>query len=189
MKAPGESLGDIIYRRPEIYTAFYPDRTPAASMRAESGAYSAPSILMMLAPSNARNMEPERFDRRDGIIRPMDLGGKLGISLLFSVYEPGVRQPGFDGNDPDLIADPGAEGFFTVTDWMDEVSAALIAAQNVPGSDLFLWEGSLTYSPYMEGGYISDTRPIYYGIMNMVFGHYARGLSAADAAITAALEG
>lgn len=193
MKAPGESIGDIVYRTPGVHVAFYPNRPQpmARTSRAlDTDAASAPSILIMLAPSQAQNMEEERFDQRQNIGRPDELGGKLTLMLLFSVYEPGTRLHGFDGRNPERIMDATDEGFYTLTDWMDEVVAALVTARHIPGSDMYVWPGSVQYSSYADGDYIADRRPLYYGLVSVTFGHYARQIhSAAGAdAIDKALE-
>jgi hypothetical protein len=193
MKAPGESISDIIYRTPAVHVGFYPNRPQPmarASRALDTDAASAPSILIMLAPSQAQNMEEERFDQRQNIGRPDELGGKLSITLLFAVYEPGTRLHGFDGHSPERIMDATDEGFYTLTDWMDDVVAALITARHIPGSDMYVWPGSVQYSSYADGDYIADRRPLYYGMVSVTFGYYARQIhSAAGAdAIDKALE-
>lgn len=175
-KAPGATLDDIVYKQPRMYTAYYPARpykqNQAPGMALGPDDASAPSVLFMLTPSQAQNMEEERLDRYNNISRPAEFGGKLGMLMQFAVFDPGVRLPGFDGNHPDLIEDATEDGFYALTDWMDNVMRALITSDTIPGSDMFVIKNTIKYSPYIDGDYIADRRPFYYGQLAATFGYY-----------------
>ena len=54
-----------------------------------------PGILIMPNQAYAKYTEEKRFDRYSNIRRPQEMGQHLSVSILFSVYEPGIRLPGF----------------------------------------------------------------------------------------------
>lgn len=191
MKAPGKSLTDIRYEQPRVYVGYYPIRPLKKGTIATGGTFdyaSAPAILIMFTPSKARDMEIEHFDRYNNIHRPQEFGGKLNISLLVSVYEPGTRLPGFDGNDPNGIIDESENGLFTLTDWMDDIQRALLAQETIPGTDMYVITSTIQYSPYVDGDYIADRRPYFYGMINLTFGYYAAISIKSDGAVEAALD-
>lgn len=193
LKAPGKSLDDIVYKRPKMYTAYYPsrpqkqDQPPGMALSPDDA--SAPSVLFMLTPSMAQSMEEERFDRYNNIHRPAEFGGKLGILMQFVIYDPGVRLPGFGGRYPDLIEDATEDGFYTLTDWMDVVIRALLTCDAIPGSDMYVLKDTIKYSPYIDGDYIADRRPFYYGQLAVTFGYYTANLPNYEKDILAALDG
>lgn len=189
MKAPGKGINDIKYVTPQVYVGYYPAR-PTRNMQAPSNTMdnaSAPAILIMLTPSQAKNMEEERFDRYNNIHRPKEFGGKLNVMLLFSVYEPGTRLPGFDGNDPKGIVDESTTGFYELTDWMDDVQRALVTVKSIPGTDMYVWDNTITYGPYIDGDYLADRRPYFYGTISLTFGYYAAEANTRDDEIDRAL--
>ena len=152
MKAPAPNfdITQIIRQEPECYIAWQPTR-PDLSGRFQNDVQNVcPGILIMPAASKVKDMEEKRFDRYNGVSRPKDLGQTLSVSILFSVYEPGIRLPGFidDPEDMSKIIEGTEEGLF-----MNESSAA--------------------YSLYTDQSYVVDKRPIYYGFVNVEFGCYA----------------
>lgn len=139
-----------------------------------------PSILISPGISDAKNVEEQRFDRYNHIQRSQEMGNWLNVTILFSVYEPGIRLPGFfdtdasrQNVDPDKIIEGTEEGLFTLFDWMDDFKDALLGAKTIPGTDMVLDERSLTYSPYCDSNYIVDKRPIFYGFIGAKFYGYA----------------
>ena len=112
--------------------------------------------------------------------------------MLFSVYEPGIRLPGFKdsadehgrGLDMSLIVEGTEQGLFTLTDWMDDCMQALLRDRSIPETDLILEEHNMTYSLYTDQSYVVDRRPIYYGFVNATFMCYAEeGVNSAVRAI------
>jgi hypothetical protein len=126
-------------------------------------------------------MEEKRFDRYNNIHRPQEMGQHLSVSILFSVYEPGVRLPGFmdsvgetgAGLDLALIEEGTEQGLFTLMNWMDDCMEKLVGQKIIPKSDLYVDESTITYSLYTDQSYVVDRRPIYYGFVNVTFGCYA----------------
>lgn len=175
--------GDIsvIQRQePPVYVGYWPMR------RDETGAWErtpynvCPGVLISYGVGHARADEEKRFDRYNHIIRPKELGQTLTVSVLFSIYEPGTRLPGFaasaksdEGMDMSLITEGTEEGLFTLTDWMDEFKDKILAQRTIPESDLIVDEAEITYSPYMDSEYIVDKRPIYYGFVQVKFNCYS----------------
>lgn len=167
-------------QKPPVFLFLQPKRRDETGAWVESPVNVCPSILIAPGQSHAKNMEEQRFDRYNHISRPDELGQTLTVTVLFSVYEPGTRLPGFisgakaiDGMDMRLITEGTEEGFFTLTDWMDEFKDKLIAAKQIPGSDLIVDEASVMYSPYTDSEYIVDKRDCYYGFVNVRFRCYS----------------
>ena len=130
--------------------------------------------------AHAKNIEEKRFDRYAGVHRPPQLAQTLSVSILFSVYEPGIRLPGFidsadtdQGLDMSLFEEGTQEGLMTLVDWMDDCVQKLLGQRFIPKTDLFLNEASLVYSLYTDQSFVVDKRPIYYGFINADFNCYA----------------
>lgn len=181
MKAP-DPENDItkIHRvEPSVFLGWQPSRPDETGKLCANPMSVCPGILIAPGAGNVKNVEEHRFDTYKNVHRPQELGQWLNVSVLFSVYEPGIRLPGFAENaelgylDMDKIMEGTEEGLFTLLDWMDDFKDALVAEKFIPGSDLFVDEMSLTYSPYTENGYIVDKRPLYYGFINAKFQCYA----------------
>lgn len=176
--------GDIsVIRRqePPVYLGWWPKR------RDETGAWTVtpynvcPGILISPGSGHAQADEEKRFDRYNNIRRPKELGQTLLVTVLFSVYEPGTRLPGFtasakseDGMDMSLITEGTEEGLFALTDWMDEFKDKLLAQKEIPGCDLIVDEATIEYSPYMDSEYIVDKRDCYYGFVTVKFNCYSQ---------------
>ena len=138
-----------------------------------------PSILVMPTRGYAKYVEEQRFDRYRSIHRGQEMGQGLNVDILFSVYEPGVRLPGFLDSaeagriDPERMLDGTQEGLFTLTDWMDDLMKALLGEKIIPGTDLFVREAALEYGLYTDSGGVPDKRPYYFGFIHAEFVGYA----------------
>lgn len=180
MKAPAENMdiGTINRQEPTVYLAWAPARMDKAGNLKEVPLSTVPGILIMPNQTYAKYMEEKRFDRYNGVHRPQEMGQHLAVSILFSVYEPGVRLPGFVdsvgekgmGLDPSLILEGTEQGLFTLMSWMDDCMEKLLGQKMIPKTDLFVQEDTVTYSLYTDQSYVVDRRPIYYGFVNVVFG-------------------
>lgn len=184
MKAPGGgmNLAEMRLTEPKCYLAWAPSRLDQSGRLFEALPESiAPGIIIMPNQSTVKNMKEIRFDRYSGIHRPQELGQTLNVSILFCVYEPGTRLPGFaesaekngKGMDLGLLQEGTETGLFTLMDWMDDCKEKLLGARIIPETDLFLDEASMTYSLYTDQSYVVDRRPMYYGFVNASFGCYA----------------
>lgn len=185
LKSPGQgmNIAEVSLKEPSCYLAWAPAR------RDQSGRMDyttlpdsiLPGIILMPNLSSVKKMEEKRFDAYRNINRPQELGQKLNVSILFCVYEPGIRLPGFSesvgengsGLDLGLLKEGTEEGLFTLLDWMDDAKEKLLGQRAIPGTDLFLEEASMTYGLYTDQEFIVDRRPIYYGFINATFGCYA----------------
>ena len=183
MKAPAENfdIGIVKTQVPKCYLAWAPARVDDAGNPIAVPESTVPSVLLLPNHAYAKFVEEGRFDRRLNIHRPQEFGQQLGISFLFSVYEPGIRLPGFvqsvgekgNGLDTSLLLEGTEEGLMTLMDWMDDCIEKLLGAKIIPETDLFVRDESVTYSLYTDQKYVVDRRPIYYGFVNCVFGGYA----------------
>lgn len=189
MKAPAVNMdiAKIVRREPKVFLAWTPQRIDKMANYKDDLLSTCPGVLIMPAQSYVKYMEEKRFDRYNNVHRPADLGQHLAVSILFTVYEPGIRLPGFiDSADPNgkgidvsLIEEGTEEGLFTLFDWMDDCKEALLRDRMIPDSDLFLEESTAQYSLYTDQSYVVDRRPLYYGFINCSFECYAnRGQNA-----------
>lgn len=180
MKAPAENMdiGTINRQEPKVYLAWAPARMDKAGNLKEIPLSTVPGILIMPNQTYAKYMEEKRFDRYNNVQRPQEMGQHLAVSILFSVYEPGVRLPGFvdsvgekgAGLDASLILEGTEQGLFTLMNWMDDCMEKLLGQKMIPKTDLFVQEDTVTYSLFTDQSYVVDRRPIYYGFVNVVFG-------------------
>lgn len=185
MKAPGPNmnLSEIVRQEPRCFLAWAPTRMDQTGKLYEDTASVCPGIIIMPNQAHVKYMEEKRFDRYNNVHRPPDLGQNLSVSILFSVYEPGIRLPGFadsmdkngKGLDLSLIMEGTEQGLFTLLDWMDDCMEKLLGQKMIPQTDLFVDETSMTYSLYTDQNYVVDRRPIYYGFINVTFNCYAEG--------------
>lgn len=139
-----------------------------------------PAITIMPGPSPARYVEEHRFDRYNKIYRTQDMGQSLCVTMLFSIYEPGIRLPGLveamEKGDKDawaFIKDGTEEGCQTLTDWMDDAVALILRERTIPETDLTLEDDNMVYSFYTDQNFIVDKRPLYYGYVNVEWKGYA----------------
>lgn len=181
MKAPGPNMDitKIVRQEPRCYIGWQPARPDTSGYFPDDPVSVCPGILVMPNASHAKYVEEKRFDRYSGVHGPPELAQTLSVSILFSVYEPGIRLPGFidsaeseEGLDMSLFVEGTEEGLMTLVDWMDDCVQKLLGQRFIPQSDLFLKEASLVYSLYTDQNYVVDKRPIYYGFVNADFSCY-----------------
>lgn len=176
--APDGDITRVKITEPKVYLGWFPGRGPRTE-EWEDAPNEAPGILIAPGPICGQQVEVRRFDENSRVRRPPELGQKIQISMLFCIYEPGVRKAGFDelaeAEELDIarLSDGTREGLLTLTDWMDEAARQLLDTRCIPGSDLILQEETLNYGPYQDVGYIVDRRPFYYGFLNATFNGYA----------------
>ena len=182
MKAPGENFDITQIRRqePRVFIGWQPMHPDESGLLQSNPLSVCPSITIMPLPSYAKRVEERRFDRYNGVSRPRELGQTLCVDMLFSVYEPGIRLPGFidsaddpNGLDMTKLIEGTREGLFTLYDWMDDCVSRLLADMNIPHSDLFVHEEQLVSSLYMDQSFAVDKRPVYYGFVRAEFGCHA----------------
>lgn len=179
LKAPADNmdLTKIVRREPGCYIGWAPSRSNDKGLFLTGENIVCPAITIMPRSAYAKYTEGKRFDYANGVVRPMDMAQHLAVDMLFSVYEPGTRQPGFvqsgkdtgEGLDATLLADGTEQGLFTLTNWMDDAMEKLLERKMIPGTDLYMEEETMTYSLYYDQSYIVDKRPIYYGFVSLSF--------------------
>lgn len=179
LKAPGKDVTLDTYQEPRVYLAWPPSRGNQTGWGQPDPVNVAPGILIAPGTLYAKKPETDSNDLYKKLHRPEELGEAQSFSLLFIVYEPGVRLPGFEDAakkgmlDISKLEESTEEGLFTLTDWMDECKKKLMTSGGIPGTDMYLMARYLTAEPYSEGGYISDKRPYYYGFVSATFGGYS----------------
>lgn len=168
------------YQEPRCYLGWQPTRPDETGNLTPDPVSVTPGILIMPNAAHAKNVEEKRFDRYSGVHRPAELAQTLAVSILFSVYEPGIRLPGFslaaESNeliDMSLFQEGTEQGLMTLLNWMDDCIEKLLGQKFIPHTDLFLNEASMVYSLYTDQSFIVDKRPIYYGFVNAEFSCYA----------------
>lgn len=182
MKAPADDMDitQIVRQEPRCYIGWSPTRHDVTGYVDSDMLNVCPGILIMPNASHAKAMEEKRFDKYSGVHRPQELGQTLSVSILFSVYEPGIRLPGFVdsagsevGIDLSLLQEGTEEGLFTLLNWMDDCIEKLLGQKFIPQTDLFVDEAKMVYSLYTDQNYVTDKRPIFYGFVNVDFYCYA----------------
>jgi len=173
-------ITDFTYTEPRVFLAWQPLRPDEPGKADSNDPYSVcPAITVMPTASHARYEKEQRFDRYNNVHRPQDMGKSLSVQLLFAIYEPGVRYPGFaeglDGAGPDmsLIKDGTDAGLQTLVEWMDDAMELLLRYRCVPHTDLYLDDDAMFYSLYSDQNFVSDRRPLYYGFLTATFKGYA----------------
>lgn len=174
----GPAICDFTRGEPKVFLAWQPmkpDNPPSVS-----DLYNiAPSILIMPTFGNIRYTEEKRFDAYRKISRPQDMGQSVGMQFLFTIYEPGIRMPGFDesmeSGKPDmyLLKDGTEAGLMTLVDWMDDFIELVLRERSVPHTDLIIDDDTSVYSLYTDQNYVVDRRPYYYGFVNVTWKGYA----------------
>ncbi len=183
LKKPGPKMdfGEILRTEPSCFIGWAPSRL-AGNLQFQTEAETiCPGLLVMPNQAYAKYTEEKRFDRYSNIHRPQEMGQHLSVSILFSVFEPGTRLPGFvdsmgdkgQGVDMSLLLEGTEQGVYTLLNWMDDVKEALLGQKMIPHTDLAVEEESITYSLYTDQNYVVDRRPIYYGFINLTFLCYA----------------
>ena len=174
MKTPGEDLRDIRVTAPSVFLAWMPTRPDETGNVVSNPVNVCPGILVMPNQSRTKTVEEKRFDRYENVKRPKELGQTLAVSILMSVYEPGIRMPGYvETGDIRLVQEATEEGLYVLTDWMDELQEKLLSVGGIPDTDLFVNTDSMIYSLYTDQSFVVDKRPIYYGFVNVEFVCYA----------------
>lgn len=178
LKTPGPKmdLGKIERIEPKCYLAWAPSRLAEGAWETVPDSV-CPSLIVMPRRSYTKYTEEKRFDRYSNIHRPQEMGQHLSVDILFSVYEPGVRLPGFtesigkDGSGADfsLLMEATEQGLFTLLNWMDDVQEKLLGTKMIPHTDLAVDEESITYSLYSDQNFVVDRRPLYYGFVSVDF--------------------
>lgn len=176
LKTKGRDLSEELFVEPKCYTHFYPMKPDGEP---EDISTTAPSILIMPKGGQGKYTPEQRFDRYNHVHRVQEFGQTFGVSMLFSVYEPGIRLPGFYesgidrmGLNPEYILDGTDQGAFALFDWIDDAMEKILAVKTIPETDLTVNESTLVYAPYVDQEYIRDKRPIHYGFVNVEFyGH------------------
>lgn len=176
----GPNITDFTMAEPRAFLAWQPARpSEAGKVDSRDPISIAPSITIMPNAAYVRYTQEHRFDRYQKISRTQDMGQSLTLQILFSIYEPGVRYPGFaDGMDaghPDmsLLKDGTEPGLQTLVEWMDDAMELILRERTVPGTDLVLEDDNFMYSLYSDQAYIQDRRPLYQGFLNVEFKCYA----------------
>lgn len=182
MKAPAPDMDitKIIRQEPRCYLAWQPSRPDSTGMMNVDPFNVCPGIIIMPRIAHAKYTEEKRFDRFNNVHRSQELGQNLNVDILFSVYEPGVRLPGFvesaqsaEGLDMRLLMEGTEQGLFTLMDWMDDCIQKLLGQKFIPETDLFVNEATMAYSLYSDQNYVVDKRPIYYGFVTVTFNCHA----------------
>ena len=181
MKIPPPHMDITKYNEPgepSVFLGYAPMRMDeTGTLVKPDPLYVAPAITLMLDSSAAAYMEDKRFDRYNNVHRPKAYGQQVNIQALFTVYEDGVRMPGFidrvekdpEDFDMSLIKEGTSEGFLTLLDWMDDFKDALIEAGCIPNTDMMVNEESIVYTLREDQKYMTDNRPMYNGFVNVQF--------------------
>lgn len=179
--APGMDISGIVWRKPECWLAWAPASVDKSGMPTEIPENVAPSILVMPNQGFGKYVEEKRFDQYKNIHRAKQMGQHLPITFLFTVYEPGIRLPGFAqsagekgrGIDTTLIMEGTEEGLLTLYNWMDDCMSKLLGQKIIRETDLAVDEETVTHSLYTDSKYVVDRRPLFYGFVNVDFNCYA----------------
>ena len=176
----GPDITDFTMAEPRVFIAWQPARPNEPGKLDANDPYSVcPAITIMPNPSYARYVQEHRFDRYQNIHRSQEMGQSLTVQILFSIYEPGVRLPGFadgmDAKSPDmsLLKDGTEEGLKTLLNWMDDGIELLLRERTIPGTDLTLEDDNFMYALFTDQAYVVDRRPLYHGFLNVEFKGYA----------------
>lgn len=178
--APQMDVTKLARQEPKVYIAYYPMRPDQTAWVMQEILNTAPSILLMPITGFFKNNEKQYHDDYKGIHRPQELGQSLSVQVLFSVFEDGVRLPGFIDEaekgpyDMTLIKEGTYDGVSTLLNWMDDFKEKLLGAKFIPKTDLFLTEATATYDMFTDQKYIADQRPLYVGFVNVTFQCYAK---------------
>ena len=181
MKAPSpnQDIAVITRQEPGCWLGWAPARLDRTGQLQEIPFSTVPGIVILPNQAYAAYMMEKRGDRQS-MERPKAMGQQVSVTMLFSVYEPGVRLEGFtDSADPHgagldvtKVMEGTEEGLMTLMNWMDDCMDALLGAQVIPGTDLAVDPESVVYSLYTDQQFVVDRRPIYYGYVNAIFNTY-----------------
>lgn len=173
-------INDFTMAKPRVFLAWQPMKPDEPGKLLGNDPYSVcPSITIMPCASYIRYTKDQRYDHYDGLKRSQDMGQSLSVQVLFSIYEPGVRWPGFADSleagkaDMSLLKDGTEAGLKTLVNWMDDAMELILRERTVPGTDLILDDDNAMYSLYTDQQYVSDRRPLYYGFLTIEFKGFA----------------
>ncbi len=177
MKTPAKDgdMGTILRDEPKCYVGYYPMRPDTSGFENSEAINTAPSILILPSGGYVKNQEEQRFDRYNNVHRPKSMGQSLTIQVLFTVYEDGVRLPGFIDKiekgefDISLIREGTDEGLSVLLNWMDEFNSLLLNTKFIPETDMFVNDSQSDYGLWSDQKFIQDTRPLYHGICGVTF--------------------
>jgi len=174
--APDGDIRKIVRQEPQTYLFLAPTRKDISDLARDIPPSAVPSIVVMPAASFASNIKEGMFDLRHEIKRSYEMGQQLVLQNVFSVWEDGIRQPGFlqkleDTGEMDmsLVADGTEDAALTLMNWMDDYMYLMLGTQTIPGTDMMLEKTTMTYSLYTDQQYLNDKRPVYYGYVNATF--------------------
>lgn len=177
----GPIITDFTMAEPSVFIAYQPMQPNYPGKVYPDDPFSVcPAITIMPGSNPARYVEERRFDRYNNIHRPQDMGQSLCVTVLFSIYEPGVRLPGLpeamamgQENAWNYIQDGTEAACQTLTGWMDDAVELILRERTVPGTDLTLLDDNMVYSFHSDQNFIVDKRPLYYGYINVEWKCYA----------------
>ena len=190
--SPTQDITDTSTAEPQVYLGWQPIWNSAQSASGtpqyalDNDPFSVcPAITIMPGAMPINSVTERRFDRYDKIHRPGSMGSTLRVTILFSIYEPGIRLPGFSGSlnsgeglDKSLMLDATEEGLITLLDWMDDATELMLREKIIPGTDLSLNEEEGVRSLFTDQNYIVDRRPIFYGFLVAEYkGHADAGIN------------
>lgn len=171
MRTPGHdrTIDSVGFVEPRVYIGYYPTKPPPNTMPVDA----APSILIMFQDHKAKDTLEQRFDRYAGIKRPAELGAKLSLQFLFTVYEPQLRGIEFaQTRKVGALEEYTEDGLFEATTWADELQGWLMGDRMIPDSDLYVMEETLVMGPHSDQGFQADYRPYYNIVLYATFGCY-----------------
>lgn len=172
--APDFDLTKIVRQEPRCYIGWPPTRADETGNIITDPVNVCPGISIMPRQRHGKYVEEKRFDRYNDVHRSQELGSQFPVDMLFSVYEPGIRLPGFIETGEMKLLEEGTEtGILTLYDWMDDCVEKLLGTRMIPGTDLFVIAESVTSSMYTDQSFIVDRRPVYYGFVTVTFNGYA----------------
>lgn len=173
-------ITDFTMAEPRVFIGFQPTKPNMPGDILSTDPYSVcPALTIMPNPGYARYVQEHRFDRYQNIHRSQDMGQSAYWCILFAIYEPGVRLPGFADSmesgkgDMSKLKDGTDAGMMTLLNWMDDGIELILRERTIPGTDLALEDDNFMYSLYTDQSFVVDRRPYYYGFLNVEFKGYA----------------
>ena len=177
--SPSQDITDVSTAEPRVYLGWQPIWS---AMQAEANTPQyvlnndpfsvCPAITIMPGTMPINNVPEKRFDAYRKIMRPRQMGSSLAVTILFSIYNPGIRLPGFaaslksgQGLDKSLMLDATEEGLLDLLNWMDDAAELMLRERIIPGTALVLDEETGVRSLFTDQNYIVDRRPIFYGFI------------------------
>lgn len=186
--APNQDIATIRRQEPGCWLGWAPARMDKTGQLQEIPYSTVPGIVILPNQAYGAYVQEKRFDRYNNVNRPKDMGQQVSVTMLFSVYEPGIRLEGFidsagpggAGLDMTKIMEGTEEGLMTLMSWMDDCMEKLIGQRTIPGTDLSVDQESVVYSLYSDQQFVADRRPIYYGYVNCVFNAHVEEVTNED---------